>query len=134
MEKVVVDTDVVIDFLRTNAGLLLHIMKLQKDGLLELFFSSITIMELYAGEMTKSELEMIIDLIRNFKVVPFDQQLAQFTGEKKRGERLQIRTSDFIIGATSIYLEARLVTRNNKHYKGIRGLKYFDLTTFPQSN
>ena len=108
MEKVVVDTDLVIDFLRTNKGLLLLIMKFQREGLVEMLFSSITIMELYAGEMTKDELEMLIDLIRNFKVVSFDQPLAQFAGEKKRGKRLQIRTADFIVGATSVYLGASL--------------------------
>lgn len=129
MDKVIIDTDIVIDFLRTKSGQLLRIIQFQNLGLLEIFFSSLTIMELYAGEMKKTEMDQLTELLINFKVIPFDQQLAQFAGEKKRGEKFPIRTADFIIGITSVYLGAYLATRNKEHFKGIKGLKFFDLVS-----
>lgn len=125
MEKVVADTDIVIDFLRTNAGLLPQLTKLQQEGICEVYFSSITIMELFAGEMTNNEIKMLFDLLGRFKVISFDQELAQFAGENKRGKKLTVHFADFIIGITSIYIEAKLVTRNKEHFIGIPHIKFY---------
>lgn len=125
MEKVVVDTDVVIDFLRMNAGLFLKLLESQKKYELELYLSSITLMELFAGEMNTSELAELTKLLVNLKIVSFDQELAKFTGKIKRGKRLQIHFADFIIGATSLYLNAKLATRNRSHFKEIGKIRFY---------
>lgn len=127
MDKVVVDTDVVIDFLRINRGLLPQITELQKQGLCEIFISSVSIMELFSGEMNSSELKMLYGLLEYFKVVSFDRELAQFVGESKRGKKLMVPFADYIIGITSVYLGAELATRNKDHFKGIPKLKFFTL-------
>lgn len=125
MKKVVVDTDIVIDFLRTNKGLLPQLRGLQEQGEVEIYISSITIMELFAGEMKSVQLKMLIELLVNFKVIPFDEEIAKFAGEEKRGKRLQIQLSDFIIGITSIYFKADLATRDKDHFHGIKSIKFF---------
>ncbi|MBI3955508.1 PIN domain-containing protein [Candidatus Gottesmanbacteria bacterium] len=127
MDKVIIDTDIVIDFLRINAGLLPRITELQKNGLCEVYVSSISIMELFAGKMNASELKMLYSLLEYFKVVSFDRELAQFVGESKRGKKLTVPLADYIIGLTSIYLGAELATRNKDHFKGIPKLKFFTL-------
>lgn len=125
MEKVVVDTDVVIDFLRINSGLFLELLELQKKRELELYLSSITLMELFAGEMETSESTELAKLLVNLKIVSFDQELAEYTGKIKRGKRLQVHFADFIIGATSLYLDAKLATRNRSHFKEIGKIRFY---------
>lgn len=125
MEKVVVDTDIIIDFLRTNKGLLPQLRDLQEKELLEIYITSVTIMELFAGDMRKTQEKMLVDLLINFKVIPFDEEIARFAGEEKRGKKLQIQLSDFIIGITCTYFKAELATRNQAHFRGIKGIKFF---------
>lgn len=129
MEKIVVDTDIVIDFLRTDKGLLPQLRKLQEKGVLEIYLSSVTIMELFAGDMRRTQEKMLADLLATFKVIPFDEEIAKFAGEEKRGKKLQIQLSDFIIGITSVYFKANLVTRNKDHFRGIRGIKFFKIVS-----
>ncbi|MBI3380305.1 PIN domain-containing protein [Candidatus Gottesmanbacteria bacterium] len=127
MEKVVVDTDIIIDFLRTNKGLLPRLRQLQEKGVLEIYISSVTIVELFTGDMRRTQEKMLSDLLVNFKVIPFDEEIAKFAGEAKRGKRLQIQLSDFIIGITSIYFKADLATRNKDHFQGMKGIKFWKL-------
>jgi predicted nucleic acid-binding protein len=125
MEKVVADTDIIIDFLRTNKGLLPKLRKLQEEGVLEIYISSITVMELFAGEMKSTQRKMLDELLVYFKVISFDDDIARFAGREKKGKKLQIQLSDFIIGITSIYLQTTLATRNKEHFRGIPKIKFF---------
>lgn len=127
MDKVIVDTDIIVDFLRTNSGLLPQLMQLQQNGVCEIYTSSITIMELFAGEMDKTEIKMLNSLLEYFKTIPFDQELARFAGEKKRGKKLRINLTDLIISITSVYFKAKLATRNKDHFEGIPGIEFFKI-------
>lgn len=125
MEKVVVDTDVVIDFLRIKAGLFLELLESQKREEIELYLSSITLMELFAGEMSRREIAELTELLENFRIISFDEGLAKFAGKLKRGKRLNTHFADFIIGATSVYLNAKLATRNKSHFKSIEKIRFY---------
>lgn len=125
MKKVVLDTDVIIDLLRINKGLLLPLLELQEQGKLEIYISSVTIMELFAGEMKSAQMKMLSGLLAHFKSIPFDDTVARFSGELKRGKKLQIHLSDFIIGVTAVYFEAQLATRNKDHFKGISKIHFY---------
>ena len=129
MKKVLIDTDIIIDFLRTNKGSFLSLLELQEQGDFILYISSITVMELFVGTSSQKpdQFKQLKELISSLLVVPFDAKLAQFTGELKRGKKLTILTSDLIIGATSLWLKTQLATRNKKHFAGIPGLKFFHL-------
>lgn len=129
MKKILIDTDVIIDFLRTNKGLFLTLLELQEQGNLTLYISSITVMELFVGTSSqkRAQSEQLKELIDSLRVIPLDAKLAQFTGELKRGKKWTILTSDLIIGATALWLNAELVTNNRRHFSVIPGLKFFSL-------
>lgn len=129
MKKILVDTDVIIDFLRTNKGLFLNLLELQEQGSLTLYISSVTVMELFVGTSSQKpdQSQQLKELIDSLRVVPLDARLAQFTGELKRGKKWTILTSDLIVSATALWLKAQLATRNQKHFAGIPGLKFFKI-------
>jgi len=127
MNRVVIDTDIVIDFLRTNSGLFPQLLQLQADGKIEILFSSITVLEIFAGESAKNQRNELLKLFSKFKIVPFDKDLAIFAGEVKRGKKLSITLTDFIIGTSASKLKARLATRNKTDFKDIPFLKFFEL-------
>lgn len=127
MEKVLVDTDVIIDFLRIDSGLFPKLLRLQAEGKIEIFLSSITVMELYAGASAGKQESLLSDLVSQFRVLPFDKELAKVAGELKRGKRLSASLADYIIGVTTIAYKARLVTRNRKHFESISKLRFYQV-------
>ena len=125
--KVVVDTDICIDFFRTNSGLFPSLIKLQEEYEAELYFSSITIFELFSGSSSKDEEDIIMGITLQVKTIPFDFVLAKFAGELKRDRKLKPPLGDFIIGSTALYPTAKLGTRNKAHFLAIPNLKFFEL-------
>ena len=105
------------------------LLKLQEQGSFTLYISSITVMELFVGTSSQkpAQFKQLKELISSLRVVPLDTNLAQFTGELKRGKKWTILTSDLIIASTALWLKAHLATRNKKHFAAIPGLKFFTL-------
>ncbi|MEK7129696.1 MAG: PIN domain-containing protein [Patescibacteria group bacterium] len=127
MTKVVVDSDIIIDFLRTGSGLLPALFESQRDGKLELFLSAITILELFAGKSSKAAAGQLRELITGFTVVPLGNELAIFAGELKRDHRISTAFADLVVGAATIAIGAQLATRNKRHYQGIPKLRFYPL-------
>ncbi|OGG14837.1 hypothetical protein A2773_07095 [Candidatus Gottesmanbacteria bacterium RIFCSPHIGHO2_01_FULL_39_10] len=127
MEKVVVDSDILIDFFRASKGFFPQLLYLQEEGKIELYISSITVFELFSGSSSRREEKLLMETISNFRVIAFDGEIAKLAGEKRRDEKLTNPIADFIIGITSIYLQAEIATRNKDHFKGIKGINFFKL-------
>lgn len=125
MKKIVVDSDIIIDFLRTGEGYFPKLVEKQAEGKLQIYLSSVTVMELLAGESASKDEEYLLKLVGSFKVEPFGTELAKLAGRTKRGRKLQIALADFIIGMTAIKLKAVIATRNKAHFKGISELKFY---------
>ncbi|MBI2405414.1 PIN domain-containing protein [Candidatus Gottesmanbacteria bacterium] len=125
MTKVLVDSDIIIDFLRTGGGMLPKLFIGQRDGKVELFLSTITVLELFAGKSSKTTTEKIHELIAGFSIIPLGIDLAVFVGELKRDHRMDTAFADLIVGATSLSISARLATRNRRHYRGIPKLRFY---------
>ncbi|MBI4008722.1 PIN domain-containing protein [Candidatus Roizmanbacteria bacterium] len=124
MVKVLIDTDIIIDFLRTKKGLLLDLYRLQSEEKLELYISSITALELFSGISSKKLKLTLLELISTLKVVGITLDLAVFAGELKRDLQSSIPFADLLIGASALYIRAQLATHNQKHFKGIPKLKF----------
>lgn len=130
MEKILLDTDVIIDFLRTKQGLLRKLLTLQKSGKVDIYLSSVSIFELFAGQSSKKDKEYILSLLSTLNIIPFDLNIAKLAGETKRDYKLSVALADFFIGVTSIYLGAKLTTRNKDHFQGIKRIKFFNPAKF----
>lgn len=125
MTKVVVDSDIIIDFLRTGGGALPALFIGQRDGTIELFLSAVTILELFAGKSSKATEVNLGELLSGFTVVPLNGDLAKFAGVLKRDHRVSTAFADLVVAATAISIGAKLATRNKRHYQGIPKLHFY---------
>ena len=127
MTKVLVDTDVIIDYLRINRGPMAQLVLIQSNGEIEMHLASISVMELYAGLSSIKFAEKIELLVNLCTVVPFDATVARFAGKLKRDKKFPtVPVTDYLIGSTALWLKAELATGNKKHFAGIPGLKFFN--------
>lgn len=121
LKPVLVDTDVMVDFLRGHAKAL----ALLKRHSTRIILSSIVVAELYAGVRGDDELGKLDDLISLFRVVPVSPALARAGGLHKKdyAKSHGVGLADAILAATAEAENAELKTLNTKHYPMLRGLK-----------
>lgn len=118
---ILLDTDVLVDFLRGNDKAVAYV-ELHAD---DIILSAITAAELYAGVKGDAELEKLDALLSVFEVVPVDAALARSGGLHKRdyGASHRVGLADGIIAATAESRGAALKTLNTRHYPMLKGLK-----------
>jgi predicted nucleic acid-binding protein len=118
--KLLVDTDVLIDFL--NTGALSFIL----DGdNFEVYYSVVTKKELLAKKgLRESERKAIVLTLKRFRVVPLNQRIAEIYARLRR-EHVRLEKEDALIAATAMTRKLPFLTRNWKHFRGIEGLRLF---------
>ena len=119
--SMLVDTDVMVDFLRGHA----KAVALVHDHSPRIILSGIAAAELYAGVKGDKELNTLDDLLSLFRIVPVSAELARAGGLYKRdyANSHGVGLADAIIAATAQAESADLKTLNVKHYPMIKGLK-----------
>jgi predicted nucleic acid-binding protein len=116
-KPLLVDTDVMVDFLRGNPKAVALVQRYSTRVIL----SSIVTAELYAGVRGDEELNKLDSLISIFRVVPVSVELARAGGLYKKDYAVGL--ADAIIAATAEAENADLKTLNTKYYPMIKGLK-----------
>ncbi|MDY6805975.1 MAG: type II toxin-antitoxin system VapC family toxin [Cyanobacteriota bacterium] len=113
-ERLLIDTDVLIDYLRENALAVDFLENLTQL----LLISSMTVAELYAGVREGKERTALDNFIMVFEVVPIDEKIAQLGGLYRRdyGKSHGVGLPDALIAATANIKQAKLVTLNKKHF------------------
>ena len=126
MQKIVLDTDVIIDFTRGASGLIDFLLSQVSKYKLKLFIPSSVVSELIAGQETKgaAELERLEKLISRFEFAISDYQVSKIAGLLLR-DYSKLKMADVIVAATALSLKAKLATRNKKDFEAIVGLKFF---------
>lgn len=107
-ERVLVDSDVVIDHLRGIRSLPPR----------RLAFSVITRCELFAG---RDDPTLLRRLLAPLQEIPIDTAIAERGGALKRDHR--VPTPDALIAATALERELPLMTRNVRHFERVPGLE-----------
>lgn len=125
MRKIVLDTDLIIDFLRTGVGRLEEIIDLAEKGEIEVYVSSVTVLELWSGKSSINQEKLISDILVYTRTVFLDDRLGRFIGELRRDNNITLLLADLIIGATAVWIKGGLVTRNKKHFEQIPGIKFW---------
>lgn len=114
MKKVLVDTDVLIEFLRGNPKAKKYLIGLIGDS--DIFCSSITVAEICSG-MKAGEEEPTHELLNQLEVLDVNRGVAEKAGYYKRTIRSHsIELDDCLIAATASVAGAVLATGNAKHY------------------
>lgn len=113
MKRVLVDTDVLINFLRGRQQAKVFLLSHLESDIL---CSAITVAEIYAG-MRAHEQEKTTDLLDNLEIVPVTRAVAEKAG-RYQGELKShtLELDDCLIAATAHFHKATLATGNAKHY------------------
>ena len=108
------DTDVLIDYLREQADAVKYLENLTEA----LLISSVSVAELYAGVRDGTERESLKIFLRAFEVVSIDREIAAKGGLYRRdyGKSHNTGLADALIAATAEIRQATLVTLNKRHF------------------
>lgn len=123
--RVLIDTSIIIDFLRQkekSKTVLFHLSKY------ELFASILTHAESYAGKSIwekENAKEMLEKVFSNIKIISLDENLSKKAGEISA--RYNIEIVDAIIATTAILSKMNLATLNIKDFAKIKNLRLMGL-------
>ncbi|MBI2600621.1 type II toxin-antitoxin system VapC family toxin [Candidatus Daviesbacteria bacterium] len=125
MNGVLVDTSIIIDFLRQKDKRKTIQIKLEQSQI-PLYASIITHTECFSGKSIweKTEaLQTLKSLFSDIKILPLEEEISEKAGETraKYGRNL----SDAIIAATTLFHKLELATLNRKDFENIKGIKLF---------
>jgi predicted nucleic acid-binding protein len=122
MEKpILVDTDVLVDFLR-GYGKAVNFVNKYNDRII---LSSIVVAELFAGVKGDAEEAALQDFVFLFRVVPVSAEIAKAGGLYRRdyGKSHGVGLADAILAATAEVEHADMKTLNTRHYPMFKDLK-----------
>ena len=122
--RILVDTDVLIDFLR-GYGPAVSFLNDHSD---QIVLSAVVVAELYAGARgAKEDPEQTVleNLLSLFRVVPINNEIARLGGLYRRdyGPSHGISLPDALVAATAFLEHAELKTLNVKHYPMFEGIE-----------
>ena len=113
-ERLLIDTDVLIEYLRDRSEAVKYLEGLTSD----LYMSVISVAELFAGVRDDEEEKSLEQLLLAFVVLPVTEKTARLGGRYRRDYRGSHGTglADALIAATSEENGADLVTFNRRHF------------------
>ncbi len=113
-ERLLLDTDVLIDFSRRHPQAVAFLRGLRQPVVI----SAITVAEMYAGVRDGKERDDLDTFVTASIVVEIDAQIAERGGLLLRqyGKSHGIGFADAVIAATAQIDRARLITLNQKHF------------------
>ncbi|MDO8497998.1 MAG: PIN domain-containing protein [bacterium] len=126
---VILDTNIIIDHLRSknDESLLMKLVKESKKE--ELGISVLTIQELYEGRSTQDEKkeEMMMTTIAPLKIYSYTYEIAKLAGEIARDIDKPIEFVDAGIAATAIVTGSKLCSLNKKDFSDIQDLMLHEI-------
>ena len=132
MKKFLLDTNICIYLLK---GLYNLDKKIEKVGITNCFICEITIAELKFGVENSRDIirnsKVLEELINKFAILPVFTSLDIYAREKARLRKTGTPVEDFdlLIGATAIFNNLVLVTKNISDFKRISGIFIEDWTS-----
>lgn len=119
-DSILVDTDVLVDFLRGYNKAVAFVNEFSS----RIILSPIVVAELFAGVKGQQELTVLENFVSLFRIVPITVDIAKVGGLYKRdfGNTHGVGLADAILAATADIEKAELKTLNVKHYPMIRDI------------
>lgn len=120
-EILLIDTDVIIDYLREHVDAVAYLESLTNPLLL----SVVTVAELYSGVREGEERKALEAFISAFEVVSVSEEIAVTGGLNRRdySKSHKVGLADALIAATAKIRGATLVTLNTKHFPMLASVK-----------
>ncbi|MEK7162084.1 MAG: type II toxin-antitoxin system VapC family toxin [Patescibacteria group bacterium] len=123
MKNVLVDSDILIDYLRGLDSARAFFSASGRDFLF--YLSVVSLAEIYAGKDTKNanKLKEIEQFLSNFEISLITPAIAKLGGGLRRD--CSTPFADSLIAATALEYSFTLATRNIKHFNSLPKLKLF---------
>ena len=123
MDKIIVDSDILIDLSRSDERAVYWIKNYETSE--RLVISVVTEIELLFGSRDKVHLKTIKSFLSNFEVIQLNESIslaaAHLVEKYCLSHRLQL--PDALIAATALVLDEHLITINQRDFRFIDGLK-----------
>lgn len=118
---IVVDTDVLIDFLEA-AGAHERVATLMRAGMLAT--TAVTVFEIWRGLHSDSSRELARRAFRGVRVYPLTDTAAKRAGEVRRTlKRDPIGERDTLIAGVCLAIQRPLLSANARHFRRVPGLE-----------
>jgi len=126
MERVIVDSDILILVSRNNSTAISFIDDLERER--GVAISAVSAFELVIGSLNKTDLAAIKAFLLRFQHIPIDEVISDTTLKLLERYRLShgLLMADALIAATALVTGLELVTRNKKDFRFIAGLYLID--------
>lgn len=114
MESLILDSDVIIDYLRGHPFAKQYFLKLESPC----FISVITVAELYSGVKNREQEHALESCLQFFTSLPVDDSVAKQAGiyRQQYMKSHAVGMADALIAATADLFKLHLITLNVKHY------------------
>jgi len=123
VKKIVIDTSVLIEYVRSGQGMWNGLVKMSENNEVELFLPTVVVLELWSGKsMSKIKVEKeMVRFLSVFSRLDLSDDVAKLAGKLRREK--QVDGFDAVIAATCLKEKAQLATLNKKHFEKVVGLK-----------
>ncbi len=125
--KLVIDTSILIDYLRGGTLWEELVRNLKKDT--EIYLPTIVMFEIFSGKSTSNPkiAKEINNFLAYFQRIELTEDIAKRAGELFRDVNRNLGAQDYIIAASALELNATVVTLNKKHFEQIANLNIYPL-------
>lgn len=129
MKKIVVDTNILIDYAHGYAKWLEEFLSLDQKGV-DLILPTIVIAEYFTSTALENTHEIAVadKTFALFAKQDFTEDIAKILGTmlRRKTHALSANLADLIIAATALHLDAKLATRNTSDFANIPNLRFFN--------
>ena len=117
-----IDTDVLIDISRGNGAAADFVDDLSGD----VFIARISAMELIIGARDRHDQNVIEQFISLFQLIELSEAVGEvaYAQAKRYSKSHGLTLADALIAGTAMTNNLTLVSRNKKHFRPIKGLKF----------
>lgn len=125
MIKIMVDTNVLIDYTNGYKNDLEGFLSLAEKGKIRLFINPIVVAEYLTDRKLKlvSARKIANEFLNFFTCTQITKNIGEMTGEMLRNNA-DLTWRDVMIAACCLNGDCQLATRNRKHFGKIKGLKF----------
>ena len=127
MEKILIDSDVIIDFLRGHNERIRVIFERIEDKKIIPCVTLINIVELYSGGdiAEKNKIDILEELLSHFEIIDLTVDISKKASILRRKYNLGL--ADALITASCIKENIKLVTFNQKHFSKVKAINFYKI-------
>jgi predicted nucleic acid-binding protein len=124
----ILDTCILIDYLRGESGVYDLFVK---DESIKLSMSTITMMELMLGALNKREVNYIQKAFKKIGIIYINEDISKMAENLiiKYSKSHNLQIDDALIAATSIKMDAKLITYNISDFRYIPDVQLYQFIT-----